>query len=178
MSLQEAFAANHQLPTIPDLFSYIMHGDPFSIGNTKYKRVTLDEGGLVLCEQNDDGPLHPSDLSAEAFLLAIHTKNLKTDRECHVNGELGKVLSGSCFAISDEEDAPLFKVSRLSDSLKLQKICFSEDGTETVSGDPVGITANELLEAIVGTNLKFSAPWACFTKDKQPSSPEGCKLKI
>lgn len=165
MSLQEAFAENHQSLKIPDLFSYIMHGDPFSIGDKNYQREAS-----VLCEQNDDGPLHPSDLSAEAFLLAIHTKNLKTDREYHVNGKLGKVLSGSCFAISDEEDAPLFKVSRLSDSLKLQKICFSEDGTETVSGDPVGITANELLEAIVGTNLKFCLPWTCPTRSLQPIS--------
>ncbi len=178
MSLQEAFAENHQSPKIPDLFSYIMHGDPFLVGDKRYKRTTSHEHGLVLCEQQDDGSLHPSDLSAEAFLLAIRTKSLKTDRECHVNGELGKVLNGSCFVISCEEKAPLFRVSSSAESLELRQICFSEDGTETVSGSPVGITANELLEAIVGTNLKFSAPWACFTKDQQPSSPEGCKPKI
>lgn len=165
MNLQEAFAENHQSPQIPDLFSYIMHGDPFSIESKRYQKRSS-----ALCEQQGDGSFHPSDLSAEAFLLAIHTKNLKTDRECHVNGELGKVLSGSCFAISDEEDAPLFKVSRLSNSLKLQQICFSEDGTETVSGDPVRITANELLEAIVGTNLKFCVPWTCPTRSPQPIS--------
>lgn len=170
MSLQEAFAPSHQSSTIPDLFSYIIHGDPFLIENKKYQRVSLYRHGLVLCEQQGDGSFHPSDLSAEAFLLAIHTKKLKANKEYHVNGKLGKVLSGSCFAISDEEDAPLFKVSRLSDSLKLQKICFSEDGTETVSGDPVGITANELLEAITGTNLKFCLPWTCPTRSLQPIS--------
>ncbi len=164
MSLQRVFAKNHQSPTIPDLFSYIMHGNSFSIGDKNYQREAS-----VLCEQQGDGSLRPSGLSAEAFLLAIHTKNLKTEREHHVNSELGKVLSGSCFAISDEKDAPLFRVFRASDSLELQQTCFSEDGTETVSDTPVGITANELLEAIVGTNLKFCVPWTCFTKDQQPS---------
>lgn len=164
MNLQEAFAANHQPPKIPDLFSYIMHGDSFSIGDKNYQRRSS-----VLCEQQDDGSFCPSDLSAEAFLLAIHTQNLKTDREYHVNGELGKILSGSCFAISDEEDPPLFKVSRLSDSLKLRQVCFSEDGAETVSDTPVRITANELLEAITGTNLKFCLPWTtCPKRGLQP----------
>ncbi|MBL8637331.1 MAG: hypothetical protein JNN09_02415 [Alphaproteobacteria bacterium] len=165
MSLQEAFVENHQSPTIPDLFSYIMHGDPFSIGDKNYQRKSS-----VLCEERDDGSFHPSDLSAEAFLLAIHTKNLKPEREYHVNGELGKVLSGSCFVVSDEEDAPLFKVSRVLGSLKLQQVYFAENGTETVSGDPVGITANELLEAITGTNLKFCLPWTCPTRSLQPIS--------
>lgn len=164
MSLQEAFVENHQSPTIPDLFSYIMHGDSFSIGDKNYQREAS-----VLCEQQGDGSFHPSDLSAEAFLLAIHTKSLKTEREYHVNGELGKILSGSCFAISDEENAPLFKVSRVSDSLKLQQVCFTETSAESVSDTPVRITANELFEAIVGSSLKFCVPWTCFTKDQQPS---------
>lgn len=165
MSLQEAFAVNQQPSKIPDLFSYITHGDSFSIGDKNYRREAS-----VLCEQQGDGSFRPSDLSAEAFLLAIHTKNLKTDRDYHVNGELGKILNGSCFAISDEEDAPLFKVSRLSDSLKLRQVCFSEDGAETVSDTPVRITANELLEAITGTNLKFCLPWTCLTRRLQPIS--------
>ena len=172
MNLQEAFATNHQPSKIPDLFSYIMYGDSFSIGDKNYQRKAS-----VLCEQQGDGSFHPSDLSAKALLLAIHTKNLKTDREYHVNGELGRILNGSCFAISDEEDAPLFKVSRLSDSLKLRQICFSEDGTETVSGTPVRMTANELLEAIAGSSLKFCFPWTRFARSPQPHSSEGCEPK-
>jgi hypothetical protein len=179
MGLQQAFTTNNQPSTIPDLFSYIMYGDSFSIEDKRYQRMSPCGNRIALCERQDDGSFRPSNLSAETFLLAIHTKCLKTGKEYHVNGEMGKVLNGSCFAISDEKDAPLFKVFSSPDSLELRQVCFTENGIEPSPDTPVRITANELLEAIVGTNLRFPAPWTrCPTKDPQPSSPEGCRPRF
>ena len=170
MDLKDSFAPAQKPPAIPDLFSHIMHGDDFSIGEKRYKRVTPPSGGKpVLCERHGEEHFRPSDLSAEALLLAIHTKQIKTDKEYHVNGELGKILNGSCFSLVGEEGASVFKFFSLLTPPQLQKIYFAEGGSVEGLDDTINITANELIESMTGPDFQFVAAWALPTTKPRPS---------
>lgn len=178
MGLEQDFTTAKQ-QGIPDLFSHIMHGDVFSIGEKRYKRVTPSSGGKpVLCERQGKKLSRPSDLSANDFLVAISTRTLETETEHHVNGELGKILNGSCFSLVREEGASVFKFYSSLTPPKLQKIYFAEGGSVEGLDDTINITANELIESMTGPDFQFVAAWALPTTKPRPSYSEDRDLKF